>query len=304
MRTITTALALILALSASLVMLGSSTPVYARADCEQTDPYADVVTTQTASSDGTTNLYHVTIVNRGACNVADVAFADAAPAPIISVSTKPAGWTCVVGGNAVSCAPTSTMGVPGTVDFYILTQIPTGDPTNLALATVGGGETACTDGLASTTCDPVPDNNLSSGGIVSATSSYRTLHTPMSGQWTELTVPSGHSLAAEILQLSVECPAGFNNCFGKLVSIRSASTAPDYQTKVFMYPLSVVPSYGSATMKYYDPSTSTWVEAPPCRGKVLPDPCLLSKEKVRVGGVWYVRFTILTKEDDSWIGDS
>ena len=309
-------------LAMSFLAVGSASIAEAKADCDQTHPSADVVTSQTATQSATTSnvTYHVTLTNLGPCNIPDVTFHDITPFagtlpnPILSTSTNPSAWNCgtayvgTSGNWEFDCVPTSTMGVPGTVDIYFTTAAPSGDPTNVAKASVGTG-TQCTSPLsnpASQTCDLYTDNNTSYGGLVSATSTSRTIHTPNPGnaQYTQVTVPSGHSLAAQIQQLAGSCPAGFHSCFGQMVSIASASTAPDAQTKTFVYPLSQVASYGNAVIKRLDPNTNTWVVPPDCKGKILPDPCLLSKDRFKEGGITYVRFVVLTAEDDFWWGDN
>lgn len=289
-------------LMATLVLVGGSRPASANSNCDQTNPMADVVASQSVAIVSAGVQFHVTLTNLGPCTVPDVSFDDSAPAPITAVSTNPSGWRCTLASATdVRCAPTSTMGVPGTVDIYITTGMPTGDPTNVATATVGGGATACTDGSAATTCDPSPDNNTSFGGLVTATSTNRTIHTPRAGQWTEVAVGAGAQLAAQIQQLSVTCPAALPTCFGQLVSIAASNAAP--QTKTFVYPISIVPSYGSATIARLDTTSNTWVVPPPCKGTPLPDPCLQTKERVKIAGVTYLRFVVVTTQDDSWMGE-
>lgn len=272
--------------------------------CDQTNPTADVSVSQTAAGVGSNIQTHVILTNLGPCNVADAALNLTLPADssVVSISTTPNSWSCAATGKVVNCTPTATIGVPGNHDFFVLWTPPPApyDPTTVAVATIGGGPSACTDGNAATTCDPFVDNNTSWGGFITAAGGSIT--GGGGSQTTQVTIPASHPGSAEIKQLGAACPPGFPSCFGRLVSIRSVSTGTDRQLRVFTYDASLVPvSFGQFTMIFN--AGSGWNFTPRCRGNPLPDPCVLATDRFREGSTVFFQALVSTTLDDEWFGD-
>jgi len=320
-------------LVASGLVFDSNTAL-ARKDCNSADPAADlsVVQTMTLASDGTNILKHITVTNFGPCNVHDVTLDDTLPdgSLVVSITTNPSGWTCdqpqppLPAPGPVHCFSTSSVGVPGTVDFFITITPPTG-------ANVTDTATA------SSALDKYPDNNTSAAAYVAAGSSscITTIPIPclstanLVGQNAQVKVPGSHngSGSATIAQLQggksdarglggglPTCPTEVPQCFGKYVSfvmdptITAANDCTSTATascviKVFIYDAAdVTVSFGQLKMFHATSLTGPYSEALPC-GKDVPLPCVLSTTRIRsADGHTFFVILVATKDDDSWIG--
>jgi hypothetical protein len=300
----------IAALCAAIVFVGGSGTALARADCLQSDPEADVFVTITSL---TTSQLTAVVTDIGPCNVPDasVAFTFPAGSVVSSVTSNPAAWNCVgVGTDTVTCPSSGgsapTIGVPGNHDFNVFFTLgPAVDQTITAQVIVGGGPSSCTDGNASTTCDPDPDNNTIWALAVGAGSagSLTTCPSKPCTQYTDMSVPAGGSGGTVQIQQSASlCPSGFPNSFGKCVSINSpiVNAAGTVTTLVLTIDASLAHgAYGGVNV-INSTDGSAWSLVPNCSKNSPTYPCVFLKTKFKVGTITYIQFVIHKTLDDGW----
>ena len=299
----------IAALCAVFVFAGGSGRALARADCVQSDPQADVFIT--ISSISATGL-HAVITDDGPCNVPDavVTFTFPAGTSITSATTNPTSWNCGISGIVVTCPQSGsgapTIGVPGNHDFNLVYTLGSAAETITAQVTVGGGAAACTDGSATTTCDPDPDNNTiwalvtTAGSPASLTTCPSAPANPCT-QYATLSATNGSGGVVQVQQLDSLCPAGFPNSFGKCVSISGDANAPGtITTLVLTIDASLAHgAYGGVNV-INTTDGSTWSIVPNCAKNNTTYPCVFLKTKFKVGGVTLIQFVIHKITDDGW----
>jgi len=316
----------VVALSATLLLLGDARPALAKADCLQTNPSADVAVSQTITSillnDGLGSpglLKQVTLTNGGPCNVPDVTLIDTLPSGSSvfgAITTNPSGWNCYIGDPApgqVRCVPTNTMGVPGTATISIMLTMPTGsDWRDTAQVFVGGSTTdflaGCNDpGGAATTCDDKTANNTSWGALLAAGSSLSACNDGTDGdcqQSIEVSVgTNGKSGSTQIQNLTNgpnQCAGitGFTNCFGTLVWVTSSIS--DATKLLIVNATYAHGSYGGVSA-IYSADGITWSKVTACNKAKSNTPCLVSKSKFKIGTATYYQFEVYTGDiDDGW----
>lgn len=110
-----------LALGLMLILSAIAAPAsLARAACNS-DPArsADIGLVQSVSVSGDNYVDRLTVTNYGPCGVPNVGLHVTLPAALVSYSSNPNSWTCI-GSLDVTCWETSTIGVPGTADIYLV----------------------------------------------------------------------------------------------------------------------------------------------------------------------------------------
>jgi hypothetical protein len=298
----------IAALCAAFVFAGGSNSAFARADCLQADPTADVFITITSL---TSSQLTALVTNAGPCNVPDavVTFTFPAGTTIGTVTTNPTSWNCGTSGNVVTCPQTGgapTMGVPGNHDFSVAFAPGAGgtDQTITAQVIVGGGASACTDGSPSTTCDPNPDDNAIWALTYAGTAaSLTTCPSKPCTQYVDMSVPAGGTAGTvQVQQSDAICPAGFPNRFGKCVSISSGivNATGAVTTLILTIDASLAHgSYGGINV-INTTNGSAWSVVPNCSKSSPTYPCVFLKTKFKIGAVTYVQFVIHKIDDDGW----
>jgi len=283
----------------------------ANADCLQSDPVADVLLTETLTTTAAGHDLHVVATNLGPCNVPDAVLTISLPSgsTVFSVSSNPSSWNCGTAGALITCPASGgapTIGVPGNHDFIVsfaLAATPPSDLTIISSIAVGGGESACTDGSSTTTCDPYTDNNTIWGAAIPTGTggSLTTCANPPCTQYTDVTVGTGGtSGSVQIQQLQSDCPPAFPNCFGKRITITSAITGALW-TKIFTINASL--SHGSYGAVHLINSTngSAWSIVQTCSRNDPTYPCVLSKSKFKgPDGTTHITFVVQATDDDSW----
>ncbi|HEY6958246.1 MAG TPA: hypothetical protein VI814_05450 [Candidatus Limnocylindria bacterium] len=307
---------------ASFLLLGDTRQAFAKADCLQTNPAADVAVTQTITPSGTDLLKQITLTNFGPCNVPDVVFLDTLPTgstvdtsaanPIV---TNPSSWSCKFGSNVapvqVTCSTTSTMGVPGTTNISILITPPSsGSWTDLAQALVGGGSTpgaGCADGKSSTTCDPATANNSNWTGALTPGGSIEACADASNGCAQKLNIlantGSGSVVIRNLSDARTTCAAitGFPSCFGTVVAVDAPSLTSTVKTLTVSAALTTQ-SYGNVNVirSATADGTGTWSRVPGCNNS-SGLPCVVSKSKFKdAAGNTFYQFQVQTADDDSW----
>ena len=317
---------LVTVFSAAFILVGGTQSALAKADCHQTDPYADVSVSQTISAITLANgnpglLKQVTLVNGGPCNVPDVELVDTLPAGTAvqgTVTSNPNSWTCDTSvAGEITCVPGSTMGVPGTATVSIALNMPSStDWVDLAQVYVGGGAATgdflagCATNTPATTCDNNAANNTSWGKLLAGSGdSFLVCNggnntSNLCAQSIQLSVgPKGNGGSTQIQNLTNgpnQCAGitGFTNCFGTLVFVTSSITDA---TKT----LTVDASFAHGSFGGVGVLTSidgtTWTKVSACNKTLSNVPCLVSKSKFKVGTTTFYQFQVYTGGiDDGW----
>src|SRR5512143_1942238 len=310
---------------ASFVLLGDTRQAFAKADCLQTNPMADVSVTQTISpvAGSSDLLKQITLTNLGPCNVPDIVFLDTLPAGSTvdttaanAIVTNPSSWSCQFDNSAapvqISCSTTSTMGVPGTTNISILiTQPGSTSWTDFAQGVVGGGTTpnaGCGDGKSSTTCDPATANNFNWTGALATGGAIEACADATNGCAQKLNIlaqtGSGNVVIRNLSDARTSCAAitGFPKCFGTVVSVLADLSLTSTVKTLTVSAALTSQSYGNINVirSATADGTGTWSIVPACT-KTSGLPCVLSKSKFKdATGQTFYQFQVQTADDDSW----
>jgi hypothetical protein len=290
----------LVALCSSLIVVADSQSVAARSGCDQANPTADAfITVQTLTSASLTAV----VTNAGPCTIPDgvVTFTLPSGSTVTSIQTNPNSWNCSgVGTNVVTCPSAGlapTIGVPGNHDFALtFTLSNAADQSITANVTVGGGVAACTDGDRTTTCDPYPDNNTVFGAAFGAGGgSLTTCPNKPCQQYADLSVNNPGTVQTQLLTLT--CPPGFPDCFGKFVVITTEING--LWTKTFTVDLALRhgPSPNVRLIRSVNGSDFSVVQK--C-GKTPVYPCIAEESTFKIGGTTFKQWRTISDVDDSW----